>query len=119
MAIAVGEILNNLYVRRPLVMRNGTSQSPLRTRLEPAQLIVPSPCGYGTAAAALRSSRARFRRARNARPSNGWTAFRVSLQVACGHPPGPYAYRGLLASVLRTFLGSQRSRYSAHAQSGS
>ncbi len=41
-----------MYVRRPLVMRNGTSKLPLRTRLEPAQLIVPPatarprpPCG--------------------------------------------------------------------------
>ena len=50
-----------------------------------------------------RSSRARFRRARNARPGNGWTAFRVSLQVAFGHLPGLYAFRGLLASALRAF----------------
>ena len=56
------------YVRRPLAMRNGTSKSPLRTRFEPAHSFVPSPCGYGTAAAALRSSGARFRRAPNARP---------------------------------------------------
>ena len=46
-------------------------------------------------------------------PHTGWTAFRVSLQAAFGHPPGPYASRGLLASVLRTFPGSQRSSESS------
>ena len=90
-------------------MRNGTSKSPLRTRFEPAHFFVPSPCGYGTAAAALRSSGARFRRAPNARPGNGWTAFRVSLQVAFGHPPGPYAYRGLRARTSLSLARSGRS----------
>ena len=50
-------------VRRPLVMRDRTSKSLSRTRLEPAQLIVPSPPAT----------------ARRGRPGNGWTAFRVSL----------------------------------------
>ena len=101
------------YVRRPLVMRNGTSQSPLRTRFEPAHSFVPSP----PAAARPRPPCGRAVRAFGAHQTlahNGWTAFRVSLQVAFGHPPGPYASRGLLASVLRTFHSSQRGDFDNH-----
>ena len=99
-------------MRRPLVMRNGTSQSPLRTRFEPAHSFVPSP----PAAARPRPPCGRAVRAFGAHQTlahNGWTAFRVSLQVAFGHPPGPYASRGLLASVLRTFHSSQRAMVEA------
>ena len=88
-----------LYVRRPLVMHNGTSQSPLRTRLEPAQLIVPSPCGYGTAAAALRSSRARLSSARETLAlATAGRRFGCPCRWPCGHPPGPYASRDVMVS---------------------
>ncbi len=73
-----------LFVCAPaLGMRNGTPSRPCALGL--GALFVPShPLRH--AAAALRSSRARFQRARGARPGNGWTAFRVSLQVALRPP---------------------------------
>jgi len=84
-----------------LSMRDGTSQSPSRPRSRRSYC----PCAsLRDAAAALRSSGVRFQRTPLDR--NGWTAFRVSLQVACGHPPGPYASRGLLARALLSLARS-------------
>ena len=95
------------YVRRPLVKRDRTSKSLSRTRLEPAHslcLRLRLRHGRGRPAVERCALSARTKRS----PHNGWTAFRMSLQVAFGHPPGPYAFRGLLASALRAFPSSQR-----------
>ena len=90
-------------MRRPLVMRDRTSKSLSRTRLEPAQLIVPSP-----PATARRGRPAVEPRALSARAKRSpWQRLDgvsgVLGKAAFGHPPGPYAFRGLLASALRAF----------------
>ncbi len=91
-----------------LVKRDRTSKSLSRTRLEPAQLCAFA-SGYGTAAAALRSSGARFRRAPDARPH--WLNGAIPLLLR----PSRRAYRGLLASVLRTSMARSGSRVSSRS----
>ena len=88
------ERASDSIVRRPLRCATG---HPSRTRaLGLGALVVPAHPLWHAAAALLIERHAFPMRARRS-IRNGSTASRLSLQAAFGHPPGPYAYRGLRA----------------------
>ena len=97
-----------MIVRRPSRCATG---HPSRTRaLGLGALVVPAhPLWHAPAALLIERHAFPMRARRSIR--NGSTAFRLSLQVAFGRPPGPYAYRGLRAraslSLARSVGGSR------------
>ncbi len=94
------------YVRRPSVCATGL-QVALAPSVSAHSLCLRIRCGTP------RPPCGRAARAFGAREALALATAGRRLGCPCrwpyGHPPGLYAFRGLLASALRAFPGSQRS----------